>query len=466
MSRQIAEPEECLRSLTDETLRQAEDGALVLHCTLGVRAAANALVLLGLLPEQQADKIVHEYQEGLSARSLGTAWGLTEGELPVNSGAGDIWAAHAAGPRPLPGLPRAMAPARASFPATVSGLKADLRFEWVKLADGQWRISFRASADDPGGEPDRPSVVMREALGLFTVTDDAGHRYRPRVEAVTWERTGAGRQEWRGELVADQHPDAPGPASMTIASMETGAAETIPLAHGAAFPAAVPQVTAAQAAPSWPTPAEGYLATLAKVGRVRVGWTDVEADKTAEIVATVADCLLAVGALPAASGLLRPARAATAAPWQDALAARWARRAHLQGTASAAATRHQVLLAPLPFEHASAVIETVSAARTSAGSLVGVTLHGSPWVPAAPWPVITPCFTVRATDGDGRASEGILEGFQATSAGPGGGPPGGRGSFWLWPPAPEGTTRLTITVSTLWEAATAEVTLPAPDGGE
>ena len=112
---------------------------------------------------------------------------------------GDIWEAHVAGPQPLPGLPQAMAVAAASFPATISGLKADLRFEWVTLADGQWRVTFHAAADDPGGEPDRPSVVMREALALFTLTDDTGYRYRPRVEGVTWERVAAGRQEWRGE---------------------------------------------------------------------------------------------------------------------------------------------------------------------------------------------------------------------------------------------------------------------------
>ncbi len=469
MSRQIVDPEECLRSLTDEAVRQAEAGKLVLHCTLGVRAAANALVLLGLLPERRADKILHDYQETLGDRSLGTAWGLTEGELPAHSGVGDIWAAHHAGPQPLPEVPQAMAVATASFPATVSGLKAELRFEWVKLADGQWRVSFRATADDPGGEPDRPSVVMREALALITVTDDTGYRYRPRVEGVTWERTGAGRQEWRGELVAGQNPDVPSPASLTISSAESATAETIPLAAGRRHDSDADDgdidgsdsagVTAAM--PHWPTPAEGYLAALAKVGRVRAGWTDLEADKTAEIVAIVADCLLAVGALSAGSALLRAS--AQAPTWQDALAARWAHRAHLSGVAAAGA-RHEVLLARLPFGHASALIESVSVADTSAGRVVGVRLHGSPWVPAAPWPVIAPCFTVRASAADGTAFEGILEGFQP--AGDGSGPgrsavPAGRGTFWLWPPVPDGTTELTITVATLWEAAAADVSVAA-----
>jgi hypothetical protein len=81
---------------------------------------------------------------------------------------------------------------------------------------------------------------------------------------------------------------------------------------------------------------------------------------------------------------------------------------------------------------------------------------------------------VHASDPDGNAFEGILEGFQP--AGDAGRPsqdpasqdpaPSGRGTFWLWPPLPDGTTGLTITVSTLWEAATAGVILTGTDGSE
>jgi hypothetical protein len=450
---QIVEAEECLRSLADEALREAEAGALVLHCTLGVRATANAFVLLGLIPESRADNVVADYESGLQDRSLGTAWGLTDGELPARSGAGEVWEAHAAGPVPLHGVPQAMAPASVAFPASVSGLKADLRFEWVKLAGDEWRLSFRASAEDPGGEPDRPSVVMREALALFKLTDDAGHRYRPRVEGVTWERVAPGRQEWRGDLVAGQSPDNPRPAWLEIASLESGTAERVELgaAHdrdaGAAGAGSAVAVTARA---RWTAPAEGYLAALASIGGVKVGWTDIEAAKTAEIVAVVADCLLAVGALPPSSDLLRdglrPGLVTGRPPaWRDALAARWARRAQLD------AGREQVLLAELPFGHASAVIESVRAT----GWTVGVTLHGRPWVAAAPWPVITPCFTVSATDEDGNAYEGVLDGFRAERD------TTGTGTFWLWPPVPEGARSLTVTVGTLWEAAQVKVEITA-----
>jgi hypothetical protein len=464
------EPEQCLRSLADDAVRRAQGGELVLHCSLGVRATVNAFVLLGLVPEGSGDKILAEYQEGLQAHSLGTAWGLSDGELPARSGAREVWEAHAAGAARLGEVPMAMAPAAVSFPATVSGLAADLRFDWVKRSGEQWRISFRACADDPGGEPDRPSVVMREALATVTVTDDSGHRYRPRVEAVTWERVPPGRQEWRGDLVAEVPGAAqpPGgangvphgvpsraPAWLEIASAESGTAERIVLGPA---PAADGPGPAEAAAPRWPTPAEGFLAALAKVGDVKAGWTDVEADKTAEIVAVVADCLLAVGALPPGSALLRGRPAVQAPTWQDALAARWARRAHLHADSAPApgSPRHSVLLAPLPLAHASAVIETIvtSAGGGAAGSLVGVTLHGRPWVAGAAWPLIAPCFALHADDDHGNGYDGILAGFAQGSD------LEGKGTFWLWPPVADDARSLTITVSTLWEGARVQVSLP------
>ena len=456
MSWKIVEPEECLRSLVDEALQRAQSGAQVLHCTLSVRAAANAFVLLGLVDEQQADKILFDYQGGLQQKGLGTSWGLTDGELPAHSGAEEVYQALVSGPAALTDVPEAMAPAGVTFPATISGLPADLHLEWVKLADGQWRISFRASASDPGGQPDRPSVVMREALAMLRVTDDTGHRYRPRVENVTWDRVPISRQEWRGDLVADQNPDAPSPAWLRIASAESGTAETIPLApvNGQESRAEMRPdagIVTGTTATRWPTPAEGFLDELAQVSAVKVGWTDVEPAKTAEIVAIVADCLLATGALSPDSEILLaagPGLTAPQAPWRAALAARRASRAHLGGVATSGEAVHRVLLAEVPLSHARVVIERVTQA---AGGLVAVTLHGSPWVATAPWPVIAPCFTVSAADDNGNAYEGVLEGFS------GGANATGRGTFFFWPPLSPAARGLTITVATLWEAATAEI---------
>ena len=71
--------------------------------------------------------------------------------------------------------------------------------------------------------------------------------------------------------------------------------------------------------PPWPTPAEGYLAALAPVTSysIRTSGSVAEAgpEDTAEIVAKVADSLMAVGALPVTSALLRESPAGRAPAW-------------------------------------------------------------------------------------------------------------------------------------------------------
>ena len=104
----------------------------------------------------------------------------------------------------------------------------------------------------------------------------------------------------------------------------------------------------------------------------------------------------------------------------------------------------------LPLEHAIAVIESVSAQ----GDLVSVRLYGHPWVHGEYWPMIAPCFQVRAIDDAGHEHEGI--------AGNGRVFPGheGSGSFWFWAPVHPDRKSLRVIVSTLWEAAWAEIELP------
>jgi len=76
-----------------------------------------------------------------------------------------------------------------------------------------------------------------------------------------------------------------------------------------------------------PTPAECYLAALAPVTTISTGTSDTVAEagpeETAEIVATVADSLIAVGALPVTSTLLREFPG-SGPGWHVQLAHRWA----------------------------------------------------------------------------------------------------------------------------------------------
>jgi hypothetical protein len=67
--------------------------------------------------------------------------------------------------------------------------------------------------------------------------------------------------------------------------------------------------------------------------------------------------------------------------------------------------------------------------------------------------MITPCFQVRATDDAGNEYEGMPSRWQGY---PGN---GGSGSFWLWPPVPQDRKNIRVGVSTLWEAAWAEIEL-------
>jgi hypothetical protein len=103
----------------------------------------------------------------------------------------------------------------------------------------------------------------------------------------------------------------------------------------------------------------------------------------------------------------------------------------------------------LPLEHATAVIESVSVHD----GLVSIQLYGHPWVTGEYWPMITPCFQVSAIDDAGNEHEGMPSDWQ--------GFPGneGSGNFWFWPPVPSDRKSIRVCVSTLWEAAWADIEL-------
>src|SRR5262249_38690649 len=155
-------------------------------------------------------------------------------------------------------------------------------------------------------------------------------------------------------------------------------------------------VPSGQAEPPWPTPAECYLAVLAPVTSVSIG-TDGRMVKldTAGIVAAVADALLWVGALPPGSALLSRRTPAPAAGWQEQLKHQWGRHAYLR--ARAHEPERAGLAVALPLRRATAVIESIAAL----GDYVSIQLYGHPWVSGEYWPMIAPCFQVRAVDDTG-----------------------------------------------------------------
>jgi hypothetical protein len=208
------------------------------------------------------------------------------------------------------------------------------------------------------------------------------------------------------------------------------------------------QVPVGSAEPPWPTPAECYLAALGPAMHISINGSEAGPDDTAEIIAKVADSLMAVGALPVTSALLHQPPG-LGPGWHAPLQNRWGRRVH-QRDAAFRPSEHRGLAARLPLRHATAVIESVSARD----ELVSINLYGHPWVTGEYWPMITPCFQVHATDDAGLQYEGVGGDWH--------GLPGhaGRGGFWLWPPVSPDRASLRVTVSTLWEAAWSEIDLP------
>jgi hypothetical protein len=432
------DPESCLRSLTAEALWWAHPDRPLFPVSLGVMAVANALVMLGLLPEPVAEAILAEHRSELERQGLGDHWGVTEGELTVRPGAHGYWQSRAAGPAGLREVPVA-AGVRCPDPV------AEVCFEWVKLTSTGLRVSFRVTAADPGGISPPADAAMRRAISGISVTDDTGRSYVLAAEGAGWSRVRERQeQEWHGELLLDSDPArAPGWLEFTAAS--GGACGRVALVPPAPLPVGVSE-------PRWPTPAEGYLADLATVTSYSISTSSKESmagpEDVAEIVAKVADSLVAVGALPATSTLLRGSPADRKPAWQPHLVRRWRRRAYT--AAHFEPGEHRGLAVRLPLEHATAVIESVSAQ----GELVGVQLYGHPWVMGEYWPMIAPCFQVTAVDDAGHEYTGMpgdWRGFPGDE---------GTGSFVFWPPVPTARKRMRVTVSTLWEAAWAEVELP------
>ena len=435
-------PEDCLRSLAAKALLWAHPNRPLFPDSLRLMAVANAFVMLGLLPEPRAEAVLAEHKSALEGMGFGDTWGVTEGELTVRSGADGYWKSRMAGPGGLREVPLLVAVAGVCCPTSV----AEVCFEWVKLTSTGWRLSFRATAPDPDPYRNSPAPdAMDRAMSEISLTDDAGQSHDLRAEGVGWSRDlSLGEQEWHGHVVVARDP-ASKPAWFELAPTIGGASGRVVLPSPA-------QVPVGRSDPPWPTPAECYLAALAPGTSISIeaSGTVAEAgpEETAEIVAAVADSLIAVGALPVTSTLLREVPG-SAPGWHAALAHRWGRRAHQQA-ARCLAAEHRRLVVQLPLEHATAVIESVSARD----DLVSIQLYGHPWVWGEYWPMIAPCFQIRAVDDAGNEHEGMRGDWR--------GFPGDEGSgyFWFWPPVPLARKSIRVTVTTLWEAAWADIELP------
>jgi hypothetical protein len=73
------DPEDCLRSLAAQALRCAPHRPLFPD-SLGLMAAANAFVMLGLLPEPRAEAVLADHKSALERKGVGNTWGVTKGD--------------------------------------------------------------------------------------------------------------------------------------------------------------------------------------------------------------------------------------------------------------------------------------------------------------------------------------------------------------------------------------------------
>ena len=320
------DPETCLRSLTAEALLWAHPERPLFPVSRGVMAVANAFVMLGLLPEPLAEAILAEHRAALERRGFGNSWGVTTGELTVRPGAHEYWQSRTAGPAGLREVPVLVAAAGVRCPNPV----AEVCFEWVKLTSTGLRVSFQVTAADPGGISPPADAAMRRAMSEISVTDDTGHSYGLAAEGVGWSRVRERQeQEWRGQVLLDPDP-ARSPGWLEFTAASGGASGRVALAP----PAQVPVGTSE---PPWPTPAECYLADLATVTSYSISDSVSEStagpEDTAGIVAKVADSLLAVGALPVTSALLREFPG-SGPGWHVQLAHQWGRRARQEAPGS------------------------------------------------------------------------------------------------------------------------------------
>ena len=447
------DPEALLRAMVAPLSRARRDEPLP-GVPFSREAVANAFVMLGLLPEARAEEILAGYRPELEAK--GFRLGVLTGELSVRPGAHGYQDALAASRDDLTGIPLAVAVG----PVPIAFGETDLVLTGATLTPGGVKLRLRAVIPDPS-EPHRRSIRGRPGLELaeeigfelpgqrfaaqvrsgLSVTDDLRRTYQ--LQPVNWgDAPGEpGRRRWRGEVLAE--PQTAGPAAGgSVRWLEFAAAESQPVR--VVMPPPAPADTG-PAEPRWPTPAEGYLAELASVASVSIGTgeTTVELD-TAKIVAAVADALLWAGALPPDSAVLaeRPAPFG----WQEELAELWGRQAWRRARDGEPAWAGPAV--GLPLRRATAVIESIAAHD----DLVSIELYGHPWVTGEYWPMIAPSFQVRATDDTGAEHRGM--------PGSGGGSPEGSCDFWFWPPVPPAAKRIRVTVSTLWEAAWAELDIP------
>jgi hypothetical protein len=420
--------ESYLNSLGAEILLRRQPEQRLRVALMGLQAVANAFVMLGHMPEVDAEAILTEHRLALNSKGIGTG-GV---ELTVRPGAHGYWDARLAGSSGLTTIPLSVAASQVCCPVHSGAVQ----LQWITLTPGGLRARAQVSSKAPISIDESPILRVSEAVSQVSMRDNHGQCYRLIIED--------GRENkgvWHGELIAEPRPRE------QISWLHFSPVGGDGAARVAFLPSLVP---VGRTSPDWPTPAEGYLAAIARVTAASINGVKLGPNEVAELVAMVADGLLAVGALPVDSPLIREITDHEVRGWRFRLMHRWAGRVLGHGQDSLPHDRLG-LAVRLPLEHATAVIEWISVHDDQ----VCVQLYGHPWVMGEYWPMAIPCFELYAVDDAGiryRAFPASEWRAYPSAA--------GSGDFLFWPPVPPGIRHLRVIANTLWEAAWADIELP------
>ena len=437
----LADPEAFLRAMV-APLSRARPGQPLPGVPFSREAVANAFVMLGLLPGARAEEILGQYRPELEAK--GFRLGVLTGELSVAPGALGYHEARAASRADLTGIPLAVA----AGPVPIAFGGTDLVLTLATLTPGGVKLRLRAVIPDPG-QPLRELPGQRFAAEVrsgLSVTDDLGRTYR--LQPVTWgDAPGEpGRRRWRGEVLAEPQP----------AGSATGTAVRWLEFAGAGEPARSGRYACSRGG------REGSDQTgVADAGRGLPGGTGIgpvgdDRHRRGQRGTRRREDRRRGGGRAAvdrgaAAGQRHALRLGGADPGlAGGAGGAMGRQAHLRARDNE--PERAGLAVWLPLRRATAVIENIAAQ----GDLVSIQLYGHPWLSGEYWPMIVPSFQVRATDDAGAEHRGM--------PGDGGGRPEGSREFWFWPPVPPSVKRIRVTVSTLWEAAWAELDIPGRPG--
>jgi hypothetical protein len=440
------DPAAFLRSLGDEAVVaiEARDGRISrLGAVSQLQAVGVAFVMVGLLAAQEGETILGEIAarfDAVGARLEGVAGG----ELTVGSEVASFWARRSRGADDLWAVPVRVAVPQLELTLGAAAVFIDSLILTPAGLRGRGRAEARFAGEAHGGLITRWSDL--------TAVDNRGRSYQLKSGGgVTHiERRGGAARWWRWTGNWTSAPVMPADTAWLDVYAE-GSEETARIVFSELL-----TVPTGPADRPWPTPAETYLAGLAPAALATdpgasfgVGLNNREATL---VVAAVADALLAVGALPPHTTLLRslPARASTP-PWRRDGEQRGSHRAIGQQAAPGAPKPDVSVGATVPLEDCCAVVEYLSVVDEA----VTLHLYISPDMRGEYWPVNVPCVTVDATDEHGAHYTTIAATYWS-----GGARGEGHGDRLVWPPVPADVKRLRVRISTFWEAGWADLPLP------